>query len=71
MRMIRETYDVIKLQATRYVVGADGKRRRQQKTFWMTHNPFNRNEDGTVCTPDEIRKKLSVKARAWEAEGAQ
>jgi predicted RNA-binding Zn-ribbon protein involved in translation (DUF1610 family) len=42
-----------------------GKRLRRQRTFEQTINPYNRNEDGTVKTRNEIRAELAAQAAEW------
>ena len=42
-----------------------GKRRTRSKTFTSTVNPYNRNEDGTIKTPREVRLDLNAKASRW------
>ena len=42
-----------------------GKRRTRSKTFTSTVNPFNRNEDGTIKTPREVRQDVNAKASQW------
>ena len=45
-----------------------GKRGQRQKTITNTVNPFNRNMDGTVRTPAEVRAVVTAKAKAGEGE---
>ena len=42
-----------------------GKRTTRSRRFWQTVNPFNRNADGTIRTPDDIRQSLSAEVAAW------
>lgn len=66
---MRYTFEEVKLTATRSVVGSDGKKRRQQKTFSQTLNPFNLNADGTVKSRADIRRELDAEAGRWKASG--
>lgn len=43
-----------------------GKRRKRQKTFEQTINPFNRNAAGQPKTRREIWKELDEQSRAWQ-----
>lgn len=45
-----------------------GKKVRRTRSFTQTVNPFNRNDDGSVRTPYEIRQALMAEARVWESE---
>jgi len=38
------------------------------RTFTMTISPFNKNPDGTVRTPAEVRAAVNAKAAAWQPE---
>lgn len=42
-----------------------GKRVRRASTFENTINPFNRNPDGTVRTPQEVRANVERIADEW------
>jgi hypothetical protein len=59
----------IKLTAKR-VWTENGKRRQETKAFMQTINPFNKNDDGTVKTGEEILKELHVERKAWLARHA-
>lgn len=45
-----------------------GKRVSRSRTFTQTINPFNRNEDGSVKTPAEVRVAVDAEANAWEPD---
>lgn len=45
-----------------------GKRTQRQQRFTHTVNPFNRNEDGTVRTRDEVLAAVNVEAEAWQPD---
>jgi hypothetical protein len=47
---------------------ACGKASTRTRTFEETHNPFNKNPDGTVKTPSDIMTSLREKADAWEPD---
>jgi hypothetical protein len=40
----------------------------QQKTFICTVNPFNKNEDGSVKNPTEVRDQAKAQAIQWQSE---
>lgn len=42
-----------------------GKVTRRSKAFSQTVNPFNRNTDGDVKTPTEVRADVSAEAAEW------
>ena len=42
------------------------KGRKRSKTFSQTLNPYNKNEDGSIRTEEDIRHALSVEAHAWQ-----
>jgi len=42
-----------------------GKRVVRRQRFWQTDNPWNRNDDGTVKTRDEIYADVKAEADAW------
>ena len=56
---------------TREVTGScpvcHGRTRRRQR-FSQTINPWNRNDDGSVRTPEEIRQAVQAKAAAWRPD---
>lgn len=37
----------------------------RRERFWQTENPFNRNDDGTVRTREEIYAAVKADADAW------
>lgn len=45
-----------------------GKAVSRAKTFWMTENPWNRNEDGTVRSREQIIEALKAEGDAWVAD---
>jgi hypothetical protein len=67
--MYRQTisFDTLSQTAVRTgSCGVCGLRGRQQRTFTMTENPWNKNPDGTVRTRREIYKALREQADEWE-----
>jgi len=42
-----------------------GKRTVRRQSFTHTINPFNRNEDGSIRTPEEVRACVNGEADAW------
>jgi len=63
---MRVRFQEIKLTAKR-TWKEGGKRRQMSKTFMQTLNPFNKNEDGTIKTAEEILAELHAERRAWLA----
>jgi len=44
-----------------------GKPARRQREFTNTVNPFNRNDDGTVRTREEVRRNVRRLRAEWES----
>lgn len=44
-----------------------GKKRQRTKKFWATINPFNKNEDGTMKTREQLYAKVTAERDAWLA----
>jgi hypothetical protein len=42
-----------------------GRKTIKKKSFEQTVNPFNKNEDGSVKTRDEVYESLKIEADAW------
>jgi hypothetical protein len=62
-----ETYQRVKATGrTRVQCNWCGKWMNRQRTFTMTINPFNKNEDGTVRTPYEVHNAVNQEAWLWE-----
>ena len=62
----RIKFETVKRTARKTVI-VDGKKRKRQKTFEQTINPFNKNPDGSVKTRADIIKELNSECRKWEA----
>ncbi len=60
------TFDVVAVRATR-VWRENGRRRQATKEFMQTINPFNKNDDGTVKTRQQILIEVNEQRRAWLA----
>lgn len=45
-----------------------GKSVRRSRTFEHTVSPFNRNADGSIRTPEEIRVRVKAEADAWQPD---
>lgn len=61
---MRVTFEEVKTWGNRTIV-VDGKKKRQQKTFTQTINPYNRNPDGTVKTYAEVLESVNSERDAW------
>ena len=63
------TYDKIKHVERRYGnCPVCGKRVQRSTTFMETVNPYNRNEDGTVKSAQEVRESVRAKGQAWKPD---
>ena len=63
------TYDKIKHTERRNgTCPVCGKRVQRSTTFMETVNPYNRNEDGTVKSAQEVRESVRAKGKAWEPD---
>jgi hypothetical protein len=65
------TYRFPPVRAQRTVRGkcpACGKAVTRSRTFKQTVNPFNRNEDGSVRTYEQVNAEVNAEARAWEPD---
>lgn len=45
-----------------------GLLRLQQKSFVCTVNPFNKNDDGSIKNPTEVRDQAKAQAMLWQNE---
>lgn len=67
MRTIRMTFEVVKVHATRRgQCSVCGRHCTRSYTAEGTINPFNKNEDGSVKTREEVREALKPKVEAWK-----
>ena len=60
-----------KVQARRSLLGKCdecGRYVQRRRTFEMTVNPFNRNEDGSVRTREEVKAAVVAEADAWQPD---
>lgn len=48
--------------------GICGKTTTRSKSFEHTINPWNRNEDGSVRTYEEVRERVNAEADAWQPD---
>lgn len=65
----RIDFQEVRGSATKYgACPGCGKRLRRSKTFIHTVNPFNRNDDGTVRTIEQVREHLREVVVAWHDE---
>jgi hypothetical protein len=66
--MATYNFEEVSIQHTkRWTDPVTGKKRQQTKKFYMTLNPFNKNEDGTVRTRQDIYRELAKQRDAWLA----
>lgn len=66
--MARIHFNEVSLTAARTVL-IDGKKRRRQKRFWQTINPWNTRADGLPKTREDILAELRAEAAAWQRDG--
>jgi len=45
-----------------------GKRATRSKEFYQTHNPWNKDSEGNIKTPQDIMEELKVRCKEWEEE---
>lgn len=64
---MRITFEVVKARGQRTII-VDGKKKRQQKTFEQTVNPFNKNPDGTIKTYEQVLESVNAVRDAWVEE---
>ena len=64
---MRIVFPVVRYRAEKFIV-VNGKRRKRQKTFEQTVNPFNRNADGSVKSHDQVREDVRAEALAWQRQ---
>jgi hypothetical protein len=63
------TYQCVRRQQSRQgYCTVCGKPVTRSKTFEQTVNPWNRNEDGTPKTPQEVYASVSAEANTWEPD---
>lgn len=63
----RKTSEVAVKATKRWTDPETGKKRQQTKKFWQTISPFNKNEDGSVKTREQILNEIKAKRDAWLA----
>lgn len=69
MRTSRHTFPVVKLSIqARSPCGKCGVMCSRTKKFWQTLNPFNKNDDGSVKTREQITDELRVQAAAYRTQ---
>lgn len=70
MRTTRLTFQQVSATGVRYEI-IDGVRRRKQRKFTHTVNPFNRNADGSVKSFAQVKEDVRAEAIAWEIAAPQ
>lgn len=65
--MTRITFEQCRAYGVKYIM-VDGKKRRRQKMFWKSVNPWNKNADGSVKTRAEVQAEVDREAREWESQ---
>jgi hypothetical protein len=62
-------FKIVKIQGAKTVVCSKcGKKRKRQKTFYMTINPWNKNADGTVRDRTDICVALEAEKKEWKQD---
>lgn len=64
---MRYTFDEVSVKATKRWTDESGKKRQQTRNFFQTINPFNKNEDGTIKTRDQIMAEIKAERNVWLA----
>ena len=62
------TFEKIVERRTKRWTDVNGKKRQKTAQFMKTVNPWNRNDDGSVRTREEIRALVRAEADAWMAK---
>lgn len=65
---MRIDFEEVSLTGVRYFIGEDGKKKRQQKKFFQTVNPWNKDEKGNVKTRFQIMEELKLKIKKWKED---
>ncbi|MFA5040034.1 MAG: hypothetical protein WC464_00170 [Bdellovibrionales bacterium] len=60
-------FNEVSIKARRTVF-VDGKKKIQQRKFYQTLNPFNKNTDGTIKNRNDIIKELEEAILKWQKE---
>jgi hypothetical protein len=66
-RMIRTTFDIVEVRGEKSYKCTCGRRCKRAKKFWQSINPWNKNLEGQVKGPGEIRTELWAEEKAWRA----
>jgi len=66
--MVVKKFGKVEYQALKVGKCKCGVKRKRQKMFYQTENPFNRNDDGSIKTRKQIRSELLKSALKWEKE---
>lgn len=64
---MRTSFEEVNLTGVKYIK-ENGKRKRKQKTFLQTINPFNTNNKGEIKTRIEIYEELQEEIKEWKKE---
>ena len=64
---MRYRFDEVSIKAVKRWKDESGKTRQQTRKFFQTINPFNKNEDGTIKTRDQIMVEIKAERDAWLA----
>lgn len=61
----RVTFTEVSIYAIRRWKDVNGKRRQKTRKFSQTLNPFNKNQDGSLKTREQIITELKAERDAW------
>lgn len=61
---MRITFDEVAVKATKRWK-ENGKSRQETRKFWQTVNPFNKNDDGSIKTREQIMTEIVAQRDAW------
>jgi len=63
--MVRCNFNEVAITGVRKWKDGSGKRRQKSKKFYQTVNPYNKNEDGTPKSYEEILHELIAEREEW------
>ncbi len=63
--MTRVVFEQVVIKGVRRWRSQDGKKHQETRTFSQTVNPWNRNDDGTIKTREQICVELEVERERW------
>ena len=62
-------FEEVSVKATKHWKDAKGRHRQETRKFFQTLNPFNKNADGFMKSPQEIMTEICAERDAWLKDG--